>query len=76
MSTFISLYLFVAISVLVLRALLKRLPGVLAIVLSAPVAPFVLAWQYRKKSPATAWTLFLIWLAFFLLVAFMVIAID
>lgn len=70
----VSVYLIVAISVLIIRAVFKRLPGLIVFFALAPVAPFMVAWENRKKSPVISCLLFVVWLAFFLLTAIIIIA--
>jgi len=72
MSTIISVYLFIAISVLVAKALFRGIPNLLAYIVMAPVAPFVVAWISRKERPLLSRLLAAVWLVFFLLAAFTV----
>ncbi|MCE1201266.1 MAG: hypothetical protein LWX09_04095 [Bacteroidia bacterium] len=72
MSTLISVYLFIAISVVIFKAAIwfvKHVPLLVAYFLLAPVAPFYVAWINRKQRPAISWLLFSLWLAFVLLFA-------
>lgn len=66
MSTIISVYLFVAFSVLVIRAFFKRVPQLLAFIVLVPVAPFMVAWKNRKERPITSWILLVLWLLVYL----------
>ncbi|MBK9292567.1 MAG: hypothetical protein IPM52_13225 [Bacteroidetes bacterium] len=72
MSTLISVYLLVAISVLMVKlgiAVIKRIPFLVSYVLLAPLAPLYVAWVNRKQRPAISRLLFALWLAFVLLFA-------
>jgi hypothetical protein len=72
MSTLISVYLLVAISVLMVKlgiAVIKRIPLVVSYSLLVPFAPLYVAWINRKQRPAISWLLFSLWLAFVLLFA-------
>jgi hypothetical protein len=72
MSTIISVYLFVAIAALVTKAIIKGVPNLLAYIVLAPVAPFIVAWISRKERPLLSRLLAAVWLVFFLLAAFVV----
>lgn len=70
----VSVYLIVAISVLIIRFVFKRVPGMVVFLALAPVAPFIVAWENRKKRPLISWLLFAVWLVFFLFAAIIIIA--
>ena len=72
MSTLISVYLFIAISVVIFKAAIwfvKHVPLLVAYFLLAPVAPFYVARVNRKQRPALSRLLISLWLAFVLLSA-------
>jgi hypothetical protein len=72
MVTLINVYLFVAISVLMIKvviAVIKRVPLLVSYFVLAPAAPLYVAWVSRKRRPALSRLLFALWLAFVLLFA-------
>ncbi|MBW7848336.1 MAG: hypothetical protein H3C41_09685 [Bacteroidales bacterium] len=62
MSTIISIYLVVAISVLAVKAFIKNMPQMLAFIVAAPFAPFIVAWRNRKQRPLLSWLTLVLWL--------------
>lgn len=61
MSAIISIYLFVAISFLVLKAFVKNMPQFITFIFAAPFAPFIVASKNRHWHPVMSWVIFILW---------------
>lgn len=61
MGAIVSIYLFVAIAFLVVKAFVKNMPQFITFIFAVPFAPFVVAWKNRNLHPVMSLMILILW---------------